>query len=955
MKKNGKHIKYLKAIIEFFVNNIVVIIISVLFFLMLLYNDIMCNVSLFAIHKINDFFDFKFSSQSSDKIYNLMRKCENAFLSVLVGIILNKIISLCKRKKDYASQLRRYIYYHLNKIYTFSNKWIICAVIPKLINVFLHGKPLNYYNQTNHIKKLMEYIGLPNSEKHIVWIQGEAYSGKTTIVFRFIEELTNKNNFELFKKYEKHIYYFDLGTPSLEITTIHEYISQKKFENALLILDNIHKLDLNGLRVLVVTLESYHNNVKFVICLSRYFEDYCFSQELSERLKEFIDNYAEELNINAYNSKLTKHKTVEKNVLDEIFTNTKKCTEDFQDFCNRIVKKEQYNNLSLLVQCYNLYNSIRSPRLREFIYNVFDSLNKDVGNTALKVTLSFIIYATLFSGGFEVAWYHEFLKTLKIRHLQFQAKRQFRALRKSNFISIVWGSNTGEVVFHEKLARYYFEVINENNSYKEINNAVIHFLLLKNKDYNRIPNAWRYNLLLKDDSQNDILFDESMCVANFKTLLEDLNYIIKVKQYPQSLFYRELGILSDRFGKLNIAANYFEKLLSRSFNPSVFINLIQVDHSKYNKFVLRPLMTDKKDPYIRIAAKYWIAHMDLHDGKFQFYHFSKLLSEWVENKTYVLNLHPYDGLHLLRRWYFDCFRIYYLSGIFNPDMLKPIINSGLLKGVENLPELDPYDYKFRCAFFLHYDVLFQKGFLENLKNEKFENWCNLMLNTGHDFYKRFVQARYNGKSEIDMLVEEAIEYYSASSNGLKKIMDKSYRYSDLRIWELKLAYDVVNPNDIFNNEKFIKDYIHHSLDIQVYEYVAYGYTYLLKNYLVGQYCIYQEYDDNPNPERKLKNLYITDELIQDCFNNIIYYHNLYRDAEKNNYAIFRCKIYKVLYDYSRNNIRYEEIETLLNALMQHATQMKYQREELALNHLLRNKISRIHIYKFFKFYPLVLQ
>lgn len=67
----------------------------------------------------------------------------------------------------------------------------------------------------------------------------------------------------MFEEYEKHIYYFDLGAPSIDVSNLHKSISNRRYENALLILDNIHKLELADLRILVTTLENYHNNVKF--------------------------------------------------------------------------------------------------------------------------------------------------------------------------------------------------------------------------------------------------------------------------------------------------------------------------------------------------------------------------------------------------------------------------------------------------------------------------------------------------------------------------------------------------------------------------------------------------------------------------------------------------------------------------------------------------------------------
>lgn len=215
--------------------------------------------------------------------------------------------------------------------------------------------------------------------------------------------------------------------------------------------------------------------------------------------------------------------------------------------------------------------------------------------------------------------------------------------------------------------------------------------------------------------------------------------------------------------------------------------------------------------------------------------------------------------------------------------------------------------------------------LNKIDYDKFKEWDAIML--GQSFYTKIVTAKEHGESEIDIIVKEAIGYYMASSNGLKKIMDKSYRYSDLRVWELKLAYEYVDHDDIFVNERFIKDYIQHSISIQIDEYVAYGYTYLLKNYLVGQYCLSPEYDDNPHERRILRNKYITDELIQDCFINIERYHNSYRGERQNNYCMFRLDIYKTLYSYSKNKTKLVNTKKKLQKLYCTAKQQGYLREK----------------------------
>ena len=204
-----------------------------------------------------------------------------------------------------------------------------------------------------------------------------------------------------------------------------------------MILDNIHKLELTDLRIFVTTLESCHDNIKFLICLSRQSEEFCFSQEISERLNNFIRNYAVELDINPIQSNTVILANSDKHLLDEISANTKSTEGNYQKFCNKMLKKDQQMNLALMVQCYNLYLSTPGSRSREFIYSVFNALNKGEGDTSLKYTLSFIIHATLFSGGFEIFWFYEYINNIIDKKVRHYSKRYFHLLQKNSFISIV--------------------------------------------------------------------------------------------------------------------------------------------------------------------------------------------------------------------------------------------------------------------------------------------------------------------------------------------------------------------------------------------------------------------------------------------------------------------------------------------------------------------------------------
>lgn len=953
MKKSEKHIRYLKILFELLIDILPFLILFIIVFLMLEHIGIIAKSITLLIQKI---LKKLFQGMSADE-YQIMTflfgKISDAFFSVLLSILIGNFFRNIWGKKKISAKLKSSIYYNLNKRYGLSRKWFLQKAIPVLINIFLHKKPLNYYKQADYVAHLVECLGKSTGtlqEKHIIWLSGESYSGKTTIIFRFLKELTAKKNVALFEEYEKQIYYYDLGTPSLDIGVLYQNVSNSRYVNSLLILDNIHKLELSDLRNFVTILENYHNNIKFIICCARELDEFCYSQEIYERLERFIEEFSVYIGITPISHTRDSVVIPQVKICDEIALNVSSSKDRFDIFCWKTIGKQSPNNLVLIVQCYNLYMSSQDKKICKFIYRVYDTLNGQTTNMVLLKVLSFIIYGTLFSGGFEEKWFYEYTKQMDSKKNRIRANMYYKQLQKSSFISIICSGSANEIVFHEKLAKYYFECINDNADFIQTSDAVIRFLIKKVIECGRFSNAWKYTLLLSEPADNYGLFDKALLYANFQTMMEDLHYIIYVKRYNEKLFYRELGILSDRIGNMSISADYFQKIINREFNFYIYINLVQVDHSKYRDDLMEPLF-DSDDPYLRIASAYWKAHIELHDGIFRFEDFYNLLAVWIEHKDYILQKHIYDGLHLMRRWYFDCFRVYYLSGTFCPEKLQDIIQADLFRDVKGLPEYEAYRYKFQFAFFLHYDLLFQVAILDSVDDESIKRWDELILE--NSIYKKIKNADIGCK--LDIIVDEARKYYQASSDGFKKIMDKSYRYSDLRICELRMAKYNVNVSDIKKNELYLYDYIAHSKKIKIDEYVAYGYTYLLKTYLAGLYCTIIQDNNNANGQIGDTVLYVSDEKIQECFTYIKKFHDSYRGDRNNVYALYRLNIYEILYAYLRNNIAYENALGKLRGLRKKAKKKGYHREELLLESLIKKKLQRDDILKVFKYYPLVMQ
>lgn len=115
MKKQGKHIRYLKILVEYIVNNISIIGVALFLFLLFLRIDQVSGFGIKLLQKINAIFFSKIDPQNYQIINNVLLKSANAVLSVVTSILINKLIPTIAKKKKYTVKLRREIYYKLRK------------------------------------------------------------------------------------------------------------------------------------------------------------------------------------------------------------------------------------------------------------------------------------------------------------------------------------------------------------------------------------------------------------------------------------------------------------------------------------------------------------------------------------------------------------------------------------------------------------------------------------------------------------------------------------------------------------------------------------------------------------------------------------------------------------------------------------------------------------------------
>lgn len=502
------------------------------------------------------------------------------------------------------------------------------------------------------------------------------------------------------------------------------------------------------------------------------------------------------------------------------------------------------------------------------------------------------------------------------------------------------GVKSWEYSMHEKTARAYVEYFCQKDMGVELCLNFFRFLF-ENSEGNI---KYRYSLPF-DEYKNMIPFDEIINEGNFQTLYEDFKFIIKLFRLKKEHFNYELSVLNDRIGKFNLTKDNILELYNTTNNPKHLILLLHADHMMYyhdDFHLIYNAMAKSDNIYLRFATNYWIMHIEMHEGKWDLKSFINILKMLPENLGYIAN-ESYETFHVLRRFYFDCFRIYYLQGNVNFlefESLTKELDSVREYLCNNLTEFKFYQLKFVYAHYIHYELLFKYYVLDQtyIKREELE---------------------FVGCTQAIVMHNKAVDFYYKAYKYFYENGDKTYNYVLLRLCELAPDFVLLKIKKVINEKIDLKDFTEEYFKIimgifdtfrdecgiseNVLEYAAYAETYKIKFALICKImCSNIEID--------------FDEIIDNCIQSAIEYHKTYNPQFPNQYGIIRITIFKSINDFIVNK-DYATLAETLEKIQKLCKQKNYNREVKLIDAIkkMNSKIKLKRIYHIIRYYPIVLQ
>lgn len=840
-------------------------------------------------------------------------------LSFIVDIgifVISSIPLLFSFFKSFFKQIKSYLYRNILRIYFSSHNKLIGSFCGRIINIFFKVKKLEIKEQNTIVVQLFEMLKRADGPPRLAFLTGSAYSGKTTTILMFLEELIlNRNYVSLYEKLGHKIYYYDFDSQFSFEDFNNDYVLSK-YDNSLLIIDNLHRESEDQFIKLIDLILSAGNKAYGIFVVFRKPEEFLINQTKALNLYNSISEYC--INLDCSNKAV---KIIEsRNRLK------------FESFLTSL----EIRNVSLkahvevYIHLYKMYENYTKYYDKK-VFKVFRVLQGHLEDPLMRDTLITIFLLCLHLGKFTKEDYFFVMKELK--HSRLSSMRTLDTLLSINFIEREWYEvNSGQYLLHEELAKNYLQYILQTPANYEVVSSVSKTLYHKLHGKHMLL-GWYYSLFCRDAiSYQNNMFDRVLNHANVKNMLATMQFYWEYIDQKNYILCREYGVLNSIVGNEGIARKYLVQSYELHPIPETLLELFEVKHKYYLEFEKAARNFSKEtNPYVRLGLAYWEKHINMHFGKFDFCSYLNDADLIMDNMQRIQKDQPYEGYHLLRRWYFDYFKIFFLSGISSSEEINFNHNSALYNTkivlAQRSADFEHYNQVYVLADYIQYVILFRlriEGIYPSSSELNF-----VELKTGEDHY-----------ITEHCLQHYASELYDHSIQVMKKNGDHAFWHVINRKIDLLLQDDQCDFKEV---EAMLERYMQHAFEIKCYEYVAYANMFLLKVKLISQLVFAHE--DGKNDQ------------IEDHIQSFRKYYRKHNSFQENLYAEVRLEIFEALFAYQSKHLSSEELKNTIAPIRKICKEQKYQRELTIIKWLKKREycLSPGELKFLYQSYPIIIQ
>ena len=722
-----------------------------------------------------------------------------------------------------------------------------------LFNIpLLHGKIKNEA-QEKFINSVFEVLLDENQHGARFLVEGKPSSGKTTSILILIRKISLHASA---CKYANSIFYFDLAQNSINQNQLFQRLDAGEFSNKIVIIDNFHRIQRNVLR-----------------CYTQHFlNSKCATDICSIFLSHPTSGLAAnpETDIALVKEIKSKQRFFQLGHL-EILSGYTQFHPSLLDGT-----QEEVHRLHLISMCDRKQSSEHFKRIlsKEEV-----TASKGRRKNHKAALLASIVALSLFRGGFTRG---EFVRVL--RHLRKENDIGFidsLALR----IGLAEYARCGIVfkvvtswtyyIFHAKLARSIRRTYCGEASFEHYFNNVITLLADESQSNGRDLDTWLYASEIQQSTikgiGSDLMFSRALLSGQYQYMLDSLRQI--TANGAESIYSRELGVLYELIGKREKAQQYFKQAFSKKFSTLLRFNHLEYEHTTNLPPILEWLEKQHRsgDRLFRLMARFWTVHINIHLGYLMLDELWEMVDELAQCYDEIGDDMPYEKAHLLRRAYFDIYRIAYLTDDCNSETMNKLKNHKALHWLaDNHPLYYAYCKKTIDANHGHYCTIFNEQFsiLKSMETEektvKYHGNTQGNINIILDHYANAVKEfEYFGDKaskslklriaevklmlrdrEVDAIIGEIYDYYKyAHGSGIQDFIGNAQSILAKAYFQKAMA---CLAESLSRHDAFMKEALH-NLDMARASYASVGNQYGITRSEILYGLLKTQVDSNANP------------------------------------------------------------------------------------------------------------
>lgn len=431
------------------------------------------------------------------------------------------------------------------------------------------------------------------------------------------------------------------------------------------------------------------------------------------------------------------------------------------------------------------------------------------------------------------------------------------------------------------------------------------------------------NMILSNkakSTQNSELFSKAFNIGNYNFLLDELKKIISLKKSTEKFFLKELGYLNEKVGNREEAIKYLELYICSTTDKfekyQSYLLLFEIKHHNDQSLAEIRKIANSQNRYLSLQAAYWIEHINIEKGIFNYDKLTDIVSKYMK----ITTKDSINYYHILRRMFSDLSRVYYLMGKIDCSRFlafkEKLINSDLRV---NHAEFDDYYGLLTRAQYIHYDVIFQKGFY------------NALIHNCDDIYMEI--------PGTNRLIDLALDEYKKCERNFKGYGDKAWMTISIRKNELMMCTNVELIKIIKELYEIRDVFISNKNELHL----AFVDCVLCKAEFLNYYLYHIDLEE--------------EKTIKKCKFLIKEAKTLYEKFE-NSFGLYRLDFISIFIEFFVDIQHYSPDEAI-NKFKSSLKKMKkeeYFREYEMIEYILDMKKIRIDLIKrFFMYYPIILQ